>query len=194
MSDSKLTSLVLPALYDHFDKPENRNRLKVLAEWDRSFEKWFQWEVAFALYKPLMKLGGQTWSQKRWDAWDIEVQHGAKRVDMAVPFKPRLLLELKVHVPWVFPRKWLRGDGDCLYRDIQWVRRVRNHPAAAILLGFEAHGHPIPLRDLGVPQPIDPDPRGIALGKACCAGAGKHKPLQVTARLYAWANAMAVQR
>jgi hypothetical protein len=182
----ELTSVVLPALYTHFNKPENRSRLKVLAEWDRSFEKWFQWEVAFALYDPLMQLGRETWSNERWNMWDLEVKRGKKRVDMVVPFEPPLLLELKVHVPWSFASKWLVGDGDCLQRDIHWIRSVKTQPAAAILLAFEAPGYPILPESLGLPKPVNADPPRIDLGKIWRVN--KKAPIGVTARLFAWSN------
>ena len=180
--------LILPALHAHFQRPEMRQKLRSLAAWDHSFEKWFQWECVFALDEVWLRAFRPSLAKEQYEHWDIEVRRGGKRVDLVLPLPggSDILLELKVYVPFFFFKKWVRGTDDCMARDIRWIHRIRNTTAATIVLALETERQTLDWHGNGLRAPLRHGLPRIDLGTTWCAGL--RESCDVSARLYCWTN------
>ncbi len=187
MSDL-IRALILPALHAHFQRPEMRQKLRSLAAWDHSFEKWFQWEAVFALDEVWLRSFGSSLTEEQCEHWDIEVKRGGKRVDLVLPLPggSDILLELKVYTPFFFFRKWVRGPNDCMARDIRWIHRIRKTTAATVVLVLETDRLRLNWHRNGLRPPLRHGLPAIELGTTWCAGV--RKSCDVSARLYCWTN------
>ena len=183
-----LRTVILPALHAHFRRPEMRQKLRSLAAWDHSFEKWFQWEAVFAVETVWQHAFGPSLSKEEHEPWDVEVKRGQKRVDLVLPLPggSDILLELKVYAPFFFFKKWVRGKNDCVARDIRWIHRIRKTTAATIVLVLETETSRLNWRHGGLRAPLRHGLPPIELGATWCAGVNESS--DVSARFYCWTN------
>ena len=183
-----MRGVILPALHAHFRRPQMRQKLRSLAAWDHSFEKWFQWEAVFALEKDWQHAFGPSLTEEEYARWDVEVKRGRKRVDLVLPLPggSDILLELKVYAPFFFFKKWVWGQGDCMAQDIRWIHRIRKTTAATIVLVLETEKSTLNWHRNGLRAPLRHGLPPIELGTTWCAGV--NESCDVSARLYCWTN------
>ncbi len=164
-----------------------KERLRIIAWWGNSFEKWFQQETVFALepkMQEMQKLKGHPWD---YESWDIEYEYKGVKWDMAMRGEKPLFLQFKICIPcWGIPTK-VKDGPNSLTDDIENVRKFTEGAAAALLFALEHKGAGMPLEEAGFPPPKVRSPEKIKLGKTWCAACEEDH--QAWARIYCWANA-----
>ncbi len=187
----ELQRIFLPELYKYFNQRRMKERLRIVAWWGNSFEKWLQWETVFALEPVMQKMKGDPWDYDKWRI-EHEPKHKRKsksksvRWDMVMPGKRPLFLQFKICIPcWGIPPELKKGVNS-LTADIASVRRFRNGAAAALLFTLEHEDASMPIEDKGFPRPRPRFPKTIQLGRTWCEGCKKER--NMWARIYCWTN------
>ena len=183
----ELRRIVIPALYRHFAKPILKRRLRCIAMWGNSFEKWLQWEAVFALQGIMKKMTGSPW---KYEEWFIEHPIKRRQVDMFMGGADPLVIQFKAYTPCF--RGHRKEGRSSLPDDIESLKRFSPTAAACLLFTIEHHGAEMDFSYNKVPRPHLSHLPKIPLGKTWCDFCGKYTSFWW--RFYAWTNKKAANR